>query len=404
MHEFNCESLEMFKKCFVRSEKKLDILLTSPWPTDVYNNDNTNNISFSKENLDTKCVSNLLSWIAINVTPNYHFSGMQGIYYERTPYKSPNNQITRFIALGNYYNINEPETNPKPKWFYDFILKKKKLIAPKDTIVTTNSPYSATFEYCVQPISKEYFTKISASDRALRIQKFKERSNQTSEGKTDVCLLCWSNQTSANKHMIVSTGDLVYLAGSKSPLVQENLFISTIGHYKSFNRISKIGQFEVNMFKLSLIKYFQSSGRQVVFFEQNIMSTHFNLQAIPVPVSNNMIDRIKCAFIAKFKEHGLNLEPIYEKALLYKMITSEGYFYLELPERKYYLYTTYNKDNTEFPSLIAREVLASKSLLDIEDRIDEKNCTKDISEETKDIETFKVAFKVFNKFKEVEKE
>ncbi|VVC31052.1 HIT-like domain,Cwf19-like protein, C-terminal domain-2,Cwf19-like, C-terminal domain-1 [Cinara cedri] len=402
MHTFNYESLEEFRESFVRSRKKLDVLLTSPWPKDIEKND-LFSAKPSKECSDTKCVSNLLSWMAINLTPSYHFSGMQGIYYERSLFRNPNRQVTRFIALGDYYGPNKPDklTRTKQKWIYGFILRKSDDLSRSDIPQVTRPPYSPEFDYCVQPISRQFFYDISAGNsrniNSHKRLKSNEELQQTNKINLDDCWFCLGSNKVV-KHMIVSVGDQAYLAGTVGPLIKENLLIATVGHYQSLVHLPKKADFEVHALKYSLNKYFQSTGRGPIYYERNIMSVHFNLQVIPVP--NSMVDRIEQAFLAKFKECGLKFVLVPKNALLHQIIRSKGYFYLELPNKKCYLYNIEADDKTRFPLQLAREVLASKSLLDVEDRIDWRKCKQTPEEEINDINTFRSAFKTFNRLKE----
>lgn len=60
----------------------------------------------------------MISWLAINIKPRYHFSATNGEYYENLPYRNKadnNTQLelsTRFIALANVGN------STKSKYIY----------------------------------------------------------------------------------------------------------------------------------------------------------------------------------------------------------------------------------------------------------------------------------------------
>lgn len=113
-----------------------------------------------------------MSWIAINVTPRYHFSGMRGLFYERNPYRyvglfileidliiivfyyrSSNNRVTRFIGLGNFH-----DKISKQKWLYGFLLPSKESPSTGPSF-TTQSPYSDPSKYTANmlPATKQYF-------------------------------------------------------------------------------------------------------------------------------------------------------------------------------------------------------------------------------------------------------
>lgn len=46
--------------------------------------------------------------------------------------------------------------------------------------------------------------------------------------------------------------------------------------------------------KSCLNKYFESTGRVAIYFERNILSAHFQLQVIPIPI--RMIERVEPMF------------------------------------------------------------------------------------------------------------
>lgn len=62
------------------SFRGVDILLTSPWPEGITNLD--------AKKPDCKYEgSKLIAWLATHIKPRYHVSALEGIYYERPPYR-----------------------------------------------------------------------------------------------------------------------------------------------------------------------------------------------------------------------------------------------------------------------------------------------------------------------------
>lgn len=62
------------------SFRGVDILLTSPWPEGVTN--------FDSNKPDCKYQgSKLIAWLATHIKPRYHVSALEGVYYERSPYR-----------------------------------------------------------------------------------------------------------------------------------------------------------------------------------------------------------------------------------------------------------------------------------------------------------------------------
>lgn len=62
------------------SFRGVDILLTSPWPDGIINLD-PNNPKYKYQG------SKLIAWLATHIKPRYHVSALEGMYYERPPYR-----------------------------------------------------------------------------------------------------------------------------------------------------------------------------------------------------------------------------------------------------------------------------------------------------------------------------
>lgn len=86
----------------------IDILISSQWPAGIQNLDNktTDNVAATA----AYDGSPLLSWLAKEIKPRYHFCGLNDVYYERAPYRNlacANTQLqlaTRFIAVASIRN------------------------------------------------------------------------------------------------------------------------------------------------------------------------------------------------------------------------------------------------------------------------------------------------------------
>ncbi|KAG9491063.1 hypothetical protein GDO78_006429 [Eleutherodactylus coqui] len=120
--------------------KGVDVLLTSPWPKDVWNYGNAPN------NVDVKtCGSALVAYLAASLKPRYHFSALQGENYERLPFRNhvvlqENAQhVSRFIALAGVGNPG------KKKYIYAFNIVPVSVMDPaelvKQPLDVTENPY-----------------------------------------------------------------------------------------------------------------------------------------------------------------------------------------------------------------------------------------------------------------------
>lgn len=84
---FDTEDVKAVRNsCFINKTsmgeyRGIDILLTSQWPFGV--EDKTKDKIVENE----KKTSKLLSWLAREIKPRYHFVGLNGNYFERLPYR-----------------------------------------------------------------------------------------------------------------------------------------------------------------------------------------------------------------------------------------------------------------------------------------------------------------------------
>lgn len=114
-----------------------DILLTSMWPADVARH---------SHNQPTKppTGSVLISKLAAQLKPRYHFAGM-GVHYERQPYRNhrvllePARHVTRFIGLAPVGNAE------KQKWLYACNVKPMRKMEKEE--LTAQPPNASEFPY-----------------------------------------------------------------------------------------------------------------------------------------------------------------------------------------------------------------------------------------------------------------
>lgn len=74
-------------------DKLIDVFLSNEWP-----------LNFERGLMEyPKNIKNISHQIAIltnNINPRYHIVGLEGIFYQRKPYKNNKNLITRLISMG----------------------------------------------------------------------------------------------------------------------------------------------------------------------------------------------------------------------------------------------------------------------------------------------------------------
>uniref|UniRef100_A0A1B6E6F5 Cwf19-like C-terminal domain-containing protein n=2 Tax=Clastoptera arizonana TaxID=38151 RepID=A0A1B6E6F5_9HEMI len=368
----------------------IDFLLTSAWPKEICRLDSKSQVE------PVSSSSALLSWLAVQIKPRYYFCALESIYYERSPYKNLDNgngiHCTRFIALSS---VDNPK---KHKWLYALnvtsmdVMRRTELF--QQTTDQTDLPYSGValsgtcgnvslenptqFFYDMTPVKRK-----NDDDQG----KGKRQRPSFDQGKCWFCLA----SPQVEKHMVISIGTEVYLALAKGGLVPHHVLILPITHHQAVSQIPESILVEIEKFKKALTKCFAKDGKVPVFFERNYKTSHLQIQVVPVP--QNLSVNLKMKFEDFAEAEGVNLDELPENTRL-DQIAPPGtpYFYLELPSKE----ILYHRVRKNFPLQFAREVLASSSVLNVEERVDWKDCTVSKEEETALTQKFRKYFEPFD--------
>ncbi|KAG7201776.1 hypothetical protein KM043_004496 [Ampulex compressa] len=361
------------------SFRGIDVLLSSPWPQGI------TNLDPNKPNFKVNG-SKLIAWLASQVKPRYHVSALEGIHYERPPYRNQsqgedNIEIaTRFIALASVANTE------KRKWLYALNLTPVDRTRLSDlgmrTTDETQSPYPKSMlsdgpsSQRVEAKRTQFFYDMDSKENAKRTRQF-DGPNKRPRAEFDQakCWFCLSSPE-VSKHLVISVGTEIYMALAKGGLVENHFLILPITHHQSLSILPKEVKEEMELYKKAITQYYASMDKVPVFFERNFKTSHCQLQV--VPVHKNQAPALKEMFqemaecnnfkITELPPH-TNLQQIAKPGVLY--------FYVELPSGEM-LYYRIKKD---FPLQFGREVLASDRILDINDRADWKDCQMDKEEE-----------------------
>ncbi|XP_015599550.1 CWF19-like protein 1 [Cephus cinctus] len=362
------------------SFRGVDILLTSPWPKDITQSD-------PKQPGHKYNGSKLIAWLATQVKPRYHISALEGIYYDRPPYRNLSQNgdsieiASRFIALASVGNTN------KRKWLYALNLTPVDRTRLSDLVMKTTdetpSPYSLAL-LSSHPSgqkstanSTQFFYDMESKDTRKRT-KHQDGSNKKAKIEFDQakCWFCLSSPQ-VSKHLVISVGTEVYVALAKGGLVKDHFLILPITHHQNLAILPENVAKEVKLYKKAVTKYYASTDKVPVFFERNYKSSHCQLQA--VPVHKNQAPAIKETFqeLASCNNFQLSELPLHTQL---QQIAQPGtlYFYVELPNGE----ALYYRIKKDFPLQFGREVLASDRILDINDRSDWRDCQMDKEEET----------------------
>lgn len=395
-HSFTKEDIESLRNICVRGQtnfRGVDILITSSWPKDIMLGD--------KSSVQIKQSGSwLLSWLAAQVKPRYHFCGLEGVYFERAPYRNHSfsgdipEHATRFIALAKVGNTL------KHKWLYAFNLTPIDQMSTSDlyqeTTDQTDCPYTGTM---LQPSlshkqvrQPQYFYDMDSADDEGSQRKKARRDNKRQPPTFDQesCWFCLAS-AAVEKHLVISIGNESYLALAKGGLVPDHVLILPVGHHQSLSTLPDAIEEEIEKFKCALKKFFKKQHKVPVFFERNFKTSHLQIQTVPVPC--DMAACLKDVFQENAEQDGLQLDELPPHAKLSQVATPRTpYFYVELPSGQ----KLFHRATKNFPIQFGREVLASEELLNMPDRTDWRDCTTTKEEETVLTKKFRSAFEPFD--------
>jgi len=387
--------------------KGVDILLTSEWPKGVANLGN-------KPPLEkcNSCGSLLLSKFVHALKPRYHFAALEGVFYERFPYRNhvvlqeKSLHVSRFISLAPFGN------KIKHKYLYAFSIK------PMIKTLTTelnNQPEDTTpspFEKLLQEENKRVTALCSNNYRwgtqANKIGNKRHHNNYNEDnyGKKKVprpqnwsCWFCLGNDK-VEKHLVASVGQLCYIAVAKGGLVPGHVLICPIAHHASSLQLPNDTHEEINKFKTALQAAFAANNQHCVMFERNYHSDHLQIQVVPVPqaIASDAIKEsiIKCASRQVDRMNRsikMDFAELPSKTNIKQVVSDRvPFFHVELPDGQRY----FHKVNKYFPLQFGREILAAPTVLNIPQRINWRDCSSTIQQEIENTNKFREFFKDYD--------
>eukprot|EP00656_Telonema_subtile_P016331 TRINITY_DN18617_c0_g1_i3.p1 TRINITY_DN18617_c0_g1~~TRINITY_DN18617_c0_g1_i3.p1 ORF type:complete len:301 (-),score=104.28 TRINITY_DN18617_c0_g1_i3:27-929(-) len=208
-------------------------------------------------------------------------------------------------------------------------------------------------------------------------------------GPPAACWFCLSNPQ-VEEHLIVSVGNLTYLALAKGGLVDDHLLIVPIEHVPCASPIPPEVDQEIEKYKQALDKYWQSLGREMVSYERHIVmrnAEHFHIQVVALPKGE------ACKVVSAFRNHRSMLQfDTCEEELRPQ---GQGFAVEAAGET-----IIHQKSHAQIPLQLGREVLAD--LLKAPHRANWKECAVPQEEEAKLADAFKAAFAKFDPFAEAD--
>eukprot|EP00658_Telonema_sp_P-2_P048894 TRINITY_DN3718_c0_g1_i1.p1 TRINITY_DN3718_c0_g1~~TRINITY_DN3718_c0_g1_i1.p1 ORF type:complete len:366 (-),score=84.95 TRINITY_DN3718_c0_g1_i1:453-1550(-) len=221
--------------------------------------------------------------------------------------------------------------------------------------------------------------------RAVRVDWGK--STGGSNGPPPACWFCLSNPQ-VEEHLIVSVGNLSYLALAKGGLVHDHLLVVPIQHVPCASPLPNEIESEIEVYKAALHKFWKAEGeREMVAYERHIVmrnAEHFHVQLVPVPKG------IAGQVAAAFGDHpsGLRFELAAEG-----VVRPQGQGFAVEAAGETIIHT---KDQQQIPMQLGREVLAD--LLGFPERANWKSCAQSQAEEKRAADSFKEAFAKYDPF------
>ncbi|XP_060770280.1 CWF19-like protein 1 isoform X2 [Neoarius graeffei] len=347
--------------------KGVDILLTSQWPRGVWQYGNNPEV-------DTKfCGVSSIGSLAEKLKPRYHFAGLEGVYYERLPYRNhmvlqeKAQHASRFIALATVNNPGKKKEEPASQFFFDLGQKKPQHQQQQRQDAGRRRPSEG--DGSVQP-------------------KRPRRPPQP----TGPCWFCLASPE-VEKHLVISIGTHCYMALAKGSLTPDHVLLLPIGHYQSVVELPSEAVDELQKYKSAVRKLYKRRGRRCILFERNYRSQHLQLQLVPVPMETCTTEDIKEAFMVQAQEQQMELMEIPEHTDL-KQIAPPGtpYFYVELDTGEKLFY----RIRKSFPLQFGREVLASEAVLNMPTRLDWRECKGSREEEEALTKQFRTDFQPYD--------
>lgn len=371
-------------KTIMGDYRGIDVLLTSQWPE-------------AASDVKEENCSKLISWLALQIKPRYHFCGLNGKFYERPPYRNQTDQTTqyelatRFIAMANVGNSD------KSKYIYALNIqpvdKMRVIELIQKTTNETECPYNQLNFREDKAIpgneddSSQYFYDMKNYQSGDGHGRHKKRQRPNFD--VEKCWFCLASPN-VEKHLIISIGENFYLALAKGPLNDTHILILSVTHIQSASLLSNDDWIELEKFKKALTSFYESQNQSVCFFERNYKSAHLQINAVGV---DSKIDwQLKHVFEDKGEEYNLNFETIPKLTEASQLPEHGAYFAAELPDNS----TLISRQMKYFPLHFGREVLCAPNLLNCEEKADWRECTITKDEEISLVKEFREKFKKFD--------
>lgn len=292
-----------------------------------------------------KETSSLISWLALQIKPRYHFCSGSENFVENSPYRTPKDHTTQLDLSTRLMILAKIGNSSKEKYVYAASVQPVEKMRVMDLLQKTTDeticPYlklNFSIEHKGnvqnQEASQFFFdmdTQNQHQNRKRNQNNFdgsnKKRQRQVFD--QEKCWFCLSSPD-VEKHLVITVGEDFYLALPKGPINENHVLLLSINHIQSSSLLSNESFLELSKFKDALTKYFTSINMVVCFFERNYRSSHLLIDCIPIEKSLDW--QIKLAIEDKAEEYGLEFETLPKREDPTDFPDKGPFFAVELPD------------------------------------------------------------------------
>ncbi|XP_063698565.1 CWF19-like protein 1 homolog [Culicoides brevitarsis] len=348
----------------------------------------------------------LISWLALQIKPRYHFCSMSETYNERPPYRTPRDQTTSIDLSTRLITLASVTNATKAKYLYAAniqpVEKMRVIDLLQKTTDETECPY-LKLQFNVETSSginknqeqnqffydmndpQDFHGKRRHGGNNHGHQK-RPRQQQFDQEK---CWFCLSSPD-VEKHLVITVGENFYMAMPKGPINENHVLLLSVNHIQSSALLSNESWEELLRFKDALRKFYASIGQVVCFFERNYRTSHLLIDCIPLPKTLEW--QIKLTINDKSDEYNLQMETVPNLMDPTDLPDHGPYFSIELPDDSVML----TRQMKNFPIQLTREIMCAETLLNDESKIDWRECKLSKDEELEYVKQFRLKFGHFD--------
>ncbi|KAK4885122.1 hypothetical protein RN001_001393 [Aquatica leii] len=395
LNTYNLEDIVYLKDvCTKVNAKGIDVLITSQWPAGVMKYDDK-----YKLNTTINLYSDVTAWLAAQIRPRYHASGLEGLFYERAPFRSHTDNNMQFEIVTRFLGLARVDNPSKDKWLYALHLTPVEKMSIQELLEKTTDETQSPFN--ILELEHKLFKNKRKTTES--VQYFYDMNVEQTEEKKYIkrkkiefdqskCWFCLASPA-VEKHLVIAVGNLVYLVLAKGGIVNYHVLICPIEHHQCGIGLPERVLAEIEKFKDALRKLYKLENMEPVFFERNYKTSHMQVQVVPIPTAAKK--EIKEIFKDEAEGHGFKLEELDDCNRIDQVLPKgPPYFYVELPNGVI-LYTKIHS-SMNFPLNFGRQVVASGAILNLPEKIDWKDCELKRENEERIVQSLRKAFEPFD--------